>query len=105
MLFNKTNKRGVAQLPAILSVAISVIIIFVVMGLILVYGADIEEDVRDDQTSGSIAEGVGNDSLLALKDISEKQDSLSSVSIAAIIIATLITAFGGLFIGTKLARG
>jgi len=95
------NNKGVAQLPGILSVAVSVIIIFVVMGLILVYGGDIEEDVRDDQTSGSVAEGIANDSLTALQDISEKQDSLSSVSIAAIIIATLITAFGGLFLAKR----
>jgi len=95
MLFDKANKRGVAQLPSILMVALTIIIIFVVMGLVLVYGGEIEEDVKNDQTSGSVAEGIANDSLLALQDISDKQDSLSSVAIAAIIIATLIAAFGG----------
>jgi hypothetical protein len=88
------NNKGISQVPGILLVVLTVVLIFGIIGIASVYMGDTMADITADQESGSVAEAIGNNSLGAIQDISEKQDSMSGVVVAGIIISILLAAFG-----------
>lgn len=102
-MFKKFMKKGIAAVPNILLVFLTVVIIMGIAGIAMVYMGDIVQDVTDDQTAGSTAEAIGNNSVAAQLELSEKNDSIANVVVAGIIIAVLLAAFGGFF-GGKLLK-
>lgn len=72
---------------------LGIAMVFVVLGLVLTYSGDIQQDVADDQTAGSDAEGIANNSLTTTSTFSEKSNTIAKVAIAAVIIGILLTYF------------
>ena len=66
---------------------------FVLIVLVLAFGASIVADVEADQTTGSTAENVSNEGLGALSKMGQKLPTLATVVIAGVIIGVLIAAF------------
>ena len=67
--------------------------VFVVLGLMLVYAGDIQQDVMDDQEAGSTSEQIANQSMDATQTFAEKQGTIAKVVVAAVIIGILIVYF------------
>jgi hypothetical protein len=68
-------------------------LIFVLVGLLLVFGVSIVSDTRADMDVGSDAEGAANDTIQGLAKMSSKLPLLAGVIVAAIIIGVLATSF------------
>ena len=79
-----------------LSVIISVAIILTVFSLLMVFTADVNEDVKDDQTVNSSAYNISVQSLEDTGDLADKRGTLQGVAVAVIIIGLLIVGFGSL---------
>lgn len=94
----KLKKKGTTGFNA-LYVIIPMVVIFLLWGLFQTYGADITQDIRDDQTSGTYAYNISGFSLEAQNTLAEKQETTSKVVIAGIIIAVLLGVFGGYIYG------
>jgi len=79
--------------------------VFVVLGLMLVYAGDIQQDVTDDQVTGEAGCNatvksdcpdsyyIGNNSLEATQTFADKQGTIAKVVVAAVIIGILIVYF------------
>ena len=105
MKFNK-NKKGIAQVPGILTALLTVVVIVAVIGLVMLYTGAIVEDVQDDYVTGvagcneTVTTGCGtaydiaDNALDNSADLSDKQSSITGVTIAGFIIAILLAAFG-----------
>ena len=72
---------------------LAIALVFVVLGLLLTYSADIQQDVRDDQTAGTYAYNISGESLETTSTFSEKSGTIAKVVIAAVIIGILMTYF------------
>ena len=93
---------------------LAIALVFVVLGLLLTYSADIQQDVRDDQvvssfhcglnstngTGGTLlydgcgyAYNISGESLETTSTFSEKSGTIAKVVIAAVIIVILMTYF------------
>ena len=74
---------------------LTVVIIFVIAGLLAVFSLDILEDTQDDMTTNGAAYNASNDAIDGVAKIPDKMPTLGNVVIAAIIIGVLLSAFGG----------
>lgn len=86
-----------------LGALLTVVIIFVIAGLLAVFSLDILEDTRDDMTANGAAYNASDDAIDGVAKIPDKMPTLGNVVIAAIIIGVLLAAFGG-FIAYKNLR-
>lgn len=77
---------------------LSVVLIFVVAGLLAVFSLDILEDTRGDMTTNGAAYNATNDAIDGVAKIPDKMPTLGNVVIAAIIIGVLLAAFGGFMV-------
>jgi hypothetical protein len=68
-------------------------IVMALFGLILTITADVQQDITDDQTDGSKAEEIGNNSLDAQVALSEKQSTLVTAGVGIFILSLLIAGF------------
>lgn len=83
---------------------LTVVIIFVIAGLLAVFSLDILEDTQDDMTEDGAAYNASSEAISGIAKIPEKLPTLGNVVIAAIIIGVLLAAFGG-FVATRQLRG
>lgn len=74
---------------------LSVVLIFVVAGLLAVFSLDILEDTQADMTANGAAYNATGDTIDGVAKIPAKMPTLGNVVIAAIIIGVLLAAFGG----------
>jgi len=88
---NSTKKGFAGNIWMLVPIALAVI----VFGLVLTYGADITQDIHDDQTEDSYAYNASAETLDAQNTMAEKQGTIVNVIIAAVIIGILLAAFGG----------
>ena len=72
---------------------LAIVLTFIVLGLVMTYGGDIQQDVYDDQTAGSISQTIANNSLQTTQTFSEKSNTIAKVVIAAVIIGILMSYF------------
>lgn len=72
---------------------LSFAIVMALFGMILTITAGVQEDIKDDQTAGSRAELVANQSLDAQVSLSAKQGTLVTAGIGIFIIGLLISGF------------
>lgn len=68
-------------------------IVIALLGLIVTITAGVQEDVRADQTGGSVAEEVANESLDAQLKLAQKQGTLVTAGVGIFIIGLLISGF------------
>ena len=68
-------------------------IVMALFGLILTITADVQQDITDDQTDGSVAEEIGNESLAAQLKLAQKQSTLVTAGIGIFILGLLISGF------------
>jgi hypothetical protein len=80
------NKKGFS-ITQLLPLAM----VFVVLGIALPIAATVTDDVRDEQTAGSIAENISNHSLDALNTFGKWTPTLALVVVAAVIIGVVTT--------------
>lgn len=83
------NKKGAMGIGSLVGIGVS----FVVVVLVLAFGASIVADVDADQTAGSVAKNTTGEGLSALSKIGQKLPTLATVVVAAIIIGVLIAGF------------
>lgn len=69
-----------------------VAIIFVVLGFVFSIGADIVQDLRNDQTANSYAYNASGNALESLDEAASWMPTIAQVVVAAIIIGILVTA-------------
>jgi predicted RND superfamily exporter protein len=74
---------------------IGVGVVFVILSIVLAFGADVVDDVSSDFTENSYADNISNDGLASLETISERQDTLATVVVVTLIIGLLLTGLGG----------
>ena len=67
----------------------------VILGIIVSIGATVLIGVRDTSTSGTIAYNVSNDAATGLGEYGNWFSIIIIVSIAAVILALIFSAFGG----------
>jgi uncharacterized membrane protein len=84
------NKKGIVNKIA---VVVPFAIIMVVLGLLLTFTADIQQDVADDQTADSYAANISLLAQEANNDIAERQDTLVSIGIAVVLIGLIMGFF------------
>lgn len=72
---------------------LSLAIVMALFGLILTITSDVQQDITDDQTGGSVAEQVGNASLDAQLALAQKQSTLVTAGIGIFILSLLIGGF------------
>ena len=68
-------------------------IAFVLIVMVLAFGASIVADVEADQATGSVAENVSNEGLNGLSKLGQKMPLLATVVIASVVIGVLVVAF------------
>ena len=86
------NKKGQAFG---LGTLLSVVLIFVVAGLLSVFSLDILEDTQTDMTTNGAAYNATTHVIEGVAKVPSKMPTLGNVVIAAIIIGVLLAAFGG----------
>ena len=74
---------------------LTVVLVFVIAGLLAVFSLDILEDTQDDLTDYGAAYNATSDAIDGVAKIPDKMPTLGNVVIAAIIIGVLLAAFGG----------
>lgn len=84
---------------------LGIAMVFVVLGLVLTYSGEIEQDTRDDfitntagcnstdQSSCGTGYDIANESLITTNTFSEKSNTIAKVAVAAVIIGILLTYF------------
>lgn len=71
-------------------------IVAVVLGMLLTVGAQMQQDFRDDQSAGTIAYTIANDSLTNTSTINSKVPTIITVVVSVLLIGIVIGAFGKL---------
>ena len=63
---------------------------FVVIGIALTYGIDVQSDVRADQTADSLEYNASTNAMTGVSNIAGKLPTLATIVIAAVIIGILV---------------
>jgi len=70
-----------------------VAVTFVALGVLLTFGLQVQTDVRDDFTSGTVEYNASTNAITANSNLSSKLPILGTIIIAAIVIGVLVKAF------------
>jgi hypothetical protein len=95
----KTNKRGFSQVAGVVTTLTLVVILFVVLNIANSQGADIIDDLQDDQTSGGYAYNISGQGLTAQENIGDRTATLATIIMVAAVITVLLVAFAAFFRG------
>lgn len=66
---------------------------FVVTGIVLAFGVQVTSEIQADMTSGTAEYNATRDTIGAVGELTSRMDTLALVTIAAVIIGVLLTAF------------
>jgi len=88
---NKKGQTMVAGIWALVALAIGITVLAIVNGL----GADILDDIQDDQTSNEYDYNASEEGLKGIDKVAGFTTTVATVGVAAVLIAFIIAAFGG----------
>lgn len=84
----KLNKRGYE-----ISTLAGIAIVFVVLAIVLSFGARILDDIQDDQTSGNVDYNATDNGLASIEEFSSWLPTLALIVVAAVIIGIIVRYF------------
>lgn len=91
----KFDKKGqTAGAVAGVTGLVSLAIVLVIFAIVASYGAEIVGDTRDDFVANSVEYNISTNSLSAIDVTSEKMPTVGRITVAAIIITIILSAFG-----------
>jgi len=70
-----------------------VAVTFVALGVRITFGLNVQTDVRDDFTAGSLEYNASSNAIQANTNVASKLPILGTIVIAAIVVGVLIKAF------------
>lgn len=100
----KKNKRAEGGGGAIVGGMVTLgalALITIAVTLIMSFGADVQQDIQDDQTVNSSAYNISRTGLQNTAKISDKTGIVITVAIAAVILTILVGAFAGIFVALR----
>ena len=74
---------------------VSIVLAFVVLGVVTVYGLDIVSDTMATFTAGSVEETAANNTINAIAIIPSNLSNVSNIVMAGVVISVILAAFGG----------
>lgn len=99
----KLDKKGQVSntILGVFTTVGAIAVILVVITMVMAYGADITEDVRDDQTTNGSAYNISDSGLSNITTLSNKNATFVKVGAAALVLLMIVAAFGGLTLARR----
>jgi len=97
------KKKGITPAIGIFTAVAVVAVLFVIVGIMLTFGADITQSIHDEQTANSYASNISQASLEGQEELGSWQDNWAMIIAVVVIISLLGLALGAvlMYVRTK----